>query len=110
MASKGNKKRKSTGQESTGQESIATEHVATRGKGRKAAKAMIPDTAAPAGDSLAHDAPAASTSSKKKPLSAECKARYSRKSCAYKKAMNIELKAGKTEEEAKLIARQVSSI
>lgn len=97
-AMKGNKKRKSTGQESA-----ATEHMAVKKpKGRKAT--------APASDSLAPAAPAASTSSTRKPLSAECKARYSRKSCAYKKALNIELKGGKSEEEAKSIARQVSSI
>ena len=105
---KGTKRHQGTGQASAA--SAATEHVAKKSKGRKAKKAEIPDTAAPASDSLAPAAPAASTTSKRKPLSTECKARYSRKSCAYKKALNTELKAGKSEEEAKLIARQVSSI
>lgn len=70
---------------------------------RDVAASAVNNAPAPA---AACDAPVPEPPAKKKPLTAEAKAKYSRKSCAYKRALNNELKAGKGQAEAKAVARQ----
>lgn len=48
------------------------------------------------------------TKTARKERSAETKARYSRKSCAYKKVLTEKTKAGYSEDDAKKATREVS--